>query len=466
VNLPSRAAVYARISSDAEGTGAGVARQVDDCRKLAANLGWQIGGEYVDNDLSAYSGKRRPEYERMLSDLSDGLVDGVLVYHIDRLTRRPIELEQFVTVVESAKVRHVRFVTGDTDLGTGDGLLVARMLAAVAANESASKSRRVARKAQQNAIEGKPQKGSQRPFGYALDFVTIRPDEAAIYRALVARFLAGESTRSLCGWLTEQEVPTVTGAVWMTSTLRGMLTNARYAGLRVHRGQVVGPGIWDPIITEDEHRRVAAKYAERKSSGRRTPQRYLLSGMLRCGKCGTKLQSSPRRGTRRYVCLSGPGHGGCGGLTIVADPLERFLADVVLHRLDPPELADVLAGRASKDARSQELTQALDETTEQLEELSLAYANRDISMREWMSAKKPITMRLEQIQRQLGQITRTTALSGLVGNGDELRASWQSLNLSRQHAIVEALVDHAVIGPGTPGARVLDPSRMSVVWRH
>ena len=54
------AAIYARISSDQDGTTLGVQRQLEDCRKLAADLGWQVVDEYVDNDLSAYSGKRRP----------------------------------------------------------------------------------------------------------------------------------------------------------------------------------------------------------------------------------------------------------------------------------------------------------------------------------------------------------------------------------------------------------------------
>lgn len=84
------AAVYARISSDQDGTALGVARQLQDCRRLAADLGWQVGEEYVDNDLSACSGKPRPEYQRMLLDLAAGVRDAVLVYHVDRLTRRPI----------------------------------------------------------------------------------------------------------------------------------------------------------------------------------------------------------------------------------------------------------------------------------------------------------------------------------------------------------------------------------------
>lgn len=471
MNMPRAAAIYARISSDVEGAGAGVARQVADCQKAAERLGWTVAETYVDNDISAFSGKkRRPEYERMLTDLSDGLIDGVLVYNMDRLTRHPPELEHFHDVVKAAKVTDVHFVTGDADLSTVDGLLMARILGAFAAKESANIGRRVARKMEQNAIEGKPH-GSRRPFGYADDMKTILPEEAAIYRALVARFLAGESGRSLATWLNDEAVGTVTGASWASTTVKGMLTNPRYAGLRAHKGTVVGPGQWEAIISEDEHRRVLAAYAAKKGTGRRTPQRYLLSGLLRCGKCGVRLYSSSRVNrngsrTRRYVCMSGPDHGGCGRMTITADALERLVADAVLYRLDTTELADTIAGRSSADERTQALSATLEEATAQLEELSLAYANRDITMSEWMIAKKPIIGRQESAQRQLASMTRTGALSGLVGNGQELGRTWGSLNLSRQHAIVAALVDHVMIGPGAAGVTALDPARVGVVWRY
>ena len=51
---PRSAAIYARISSDVTGEGLGVARQLEDCRKLAESKGWTVGAEYVDNDISAF----------------------------------------------------------------------------------------------------------------------------------------------------------------------------------------------------------------------------------------------------------------------------------------------------------------------------------------------------------------------------------------------------------------------------
>ncbi|MGV7904486.1 recombinase family protein, partial [Mycobacterium kansasii] len=80
-------------SSDPSGESLGVQRQLDDCRELARSRGWVIGQEYVDNDVSAYSGKSRPAYRRMFDDLRSGARDAVIVYNLDRLHRQPSELE-------------------------------------------------------------------------------------------------------------------------------------------------------------------------------------------------------------------------------------------------------------------------------------------------------------------------------------------------------------------------------------
>jgi DNA invertase Pin-like site-specific DNA recombinase len=78
------AAVYARISSDPEGDRLGVNRQREDCEALAERKGWPIAEVYIDDDRSAYSGKPRPEYRRMLDDIASRSVDALVVYNLDR----------------------------------------------------------------------------------------------------------------------------------------------------------------------------------------------------------------------------------------------------------------------------------------------------------------------------------------------------------------------------------------------
>ena len=465
MDIVRSAAAYARISSDQTGHGLGVERQLEDCRRLAADRGWIIAQEYVDNDISAFRGKTRPAYQRMLTDIGAGVRDAVIVYNTDRLTRRPIELEEFTIVCEKAGVRNFATVTADIDLGNDDGMFMARVLAAVAAKESGRKSERLRRKARQTAEAGRPNGGNFRPFGYESDRVTVRESEAAIIRDLVGRFLAGESLHSLTAWLQSSGVSSVAGLPWRTPTLRAMLTSARIAGLRSHLGEVVAEAVWPAIISVEQREQVLAMVERKKMSGRRTARRYLLSGMLRCGKCGNKLFSAARQDTRRYVCSSGPDHGGCGGVTIVADPVEGWITAAVLMRLDTPAMTDALAGRAAADERHSELLAAVQHTQAKLTELSEMWAADEISRTEWQAARTPLETRLADAERQLAQFRTSDTLDGLIGHGKELSAGWAGLNLSRQAAIIAAVLDYATITPGLPGKRVVDPNRIVPTWR-
>jgi len=462
-------AIYARISADVEGTGLGVARQLEDCRKLAADRGWPIGDEYVDNDVSAYSGKPRREYARMLADLTSGARDAVIVYNLDRLHRRPVELEEFVTLCESSGVRDVATVTADIDLGNDDGLFMARIFAAFAAKESGRKSARVRRKLLQNAEQGLPH-GSVRPFGYESDKITLRDAEAKVIREMVDRYLAGASIRSLTIWLNDAGIAPAVAKSWQTSAVRQILTSGRIAGLREHHGEVIGPATWTAIITPAERDRILARMATRALTKTRAPRTYLLSGMLRCGRCGNRLfsqarHSNPDNRVRRYVCLKGPDHGGCGRLTVVASPVEELLTDAVLTRLDSPQLAEALAGKSSVDADVAALATQLEADQARLDELAGLYAAGAVSAREWIAARDPITERIAQARRDIAHATDTSSVVDLAGCGEVLRGQWDDLDIDRQQAIIKSVLDHAVIAPGNPGSRSLDINRVQPAWR-
>ena len=123
-----------------------MARQIEDCERLAERKVWSIAALYVDDDVSAWSGKRRPEYARMLADLETGTINGLLVYDLDRLHRQPSELESFIDLCQRLGLTNVASVSGDIDLTTADGQFQARILGAVAKKESDDKSRRIRRR--------------------------------------------------------------------------------------------------------------------------------------------------------------------------------------------------------------------------------------------------------------------------------------------------------------------------------
>ena len=367
--------------------------------------------------------------------------------------------------MKAAGVTHVVFVTGGMDLGTDDGLLIGRIYAAVAAQESAAKSRRIKRKNDEKAANGLPHSGYRRPYGFEPDKTTQVPSEVRIIRTMVSQYLAGKSVLAITRWLDERGILTVSGNRWTTTTVRGILFSPRIAGLREHRGEIVGPAAWKPIITEDKRALILAEGERRAVSGRRAPRRYLLSGLLRCGRCGNRLYSAARESTRRYVCSSSVDHGGCGKLTVVAAPLEELIADAVLVRLDSPELTDALSGRqhASEDVSALSADREADRA--QLLELSTLYAEKQITVAEWIDARNHIEARITQADRRLRTASSNPVLSDLTGQGSTLRASWVSLDLDVQSTIVGVVLDHAVISPGVLGARVLDPGRVGLHWR-
>ncbi len=461
----SAVAVYARISQDRSGDELGVRRQLADCRAEAARRGWTVAEEYVDDDVSAWSGKRRPAYERMLTDIAEGRRDAVIVWQTDRLHRRPIELEHFIDVCTSARVGVVS-PSGEFDMANGDGLLVLRMMAAVAANESDAKRRRGARKALEIAESGRPLMGGPRPFGFLDDRVTHHPAEAPVIVELAARALAGESLTSMTRWLDEQGVRTVGGNPWRTQTVRQLLTNPRMWGMRVHQGQVIGAATWEPIITAEQGERLRRLLLDPARRTNRTARRYLLSGLLVCGKCGNRLHSAPKNGVRRYGCTQNPGERGCGGVFIYAEMLEAWITEAVLYRLDSPQMDAVLTDNTPDPERTRALVDAIDLDTDRMAELDAMWADGEIDRKGRAAAASRITERLEANRREFARLTQREAVADYIGRGDELRAQWDGLNLTRQVAIVKAVLDYATILPATvPGRHGLDPERVVPTWR-
>ncbi|HXY94101.1 MAG TPA: recombinase family protein, partial [Acidimicrobiia bacterium] len=247
--------IYCRISQDRSGEGLGVSRQEQDCRALVAQRGWETVEVYVDDDRSAYGGKPRPEYERMLGDLESGAIDAVVAWHPDRLHRSPRELEDFIDLIDSTAATVATVQTGEYDLSTPAGRLTARVVGAVARGESEHKSARIRRQREQAAAAGKYH-GGRRAYGYERDGVTIVAAEADRIREAMQRVFAGEGLRSIATDWNQRHVPTASGGQWTIVSLHAILTGTRIAGRRRFRGEDVGEAQWPAIITYDEHLRL------------------------------------------------------------------------------------------------------------------------------------------------------------------------------------------------------------------
>jgi site-specific DNA recombinase len=321
--------VYARISLD-RADGAGVERQLADCLALAARRGWEVVETYVDNSESAYkAGHVRPEYERMMTDLRGRRLDGLVVWNIDRLYRKPRELEDLLELAEDGQLAF-GVVGGDYDLATSDGRFVARLMVNVANKSSADTARRMARKVLADAQAGKPH-GGQRPWGYEADRVTVNPAEAAVIRECCGRLIGGASLRQVALDLNRRGLTGARGARWQVTSLTRALTSLHLVGVRVHHGEEY-PGSWPAILTREERANVLASIGERQLT-RIAYRRHLLSGFVFCGVCGTRLQARTR--TMTYECPAPPQGGRC--VSVAAATLEaHVLAQVSRYAMRRP----------------------------------------------------------------------------------------------------------------------------------
>lgn len=337
------AGAYLRISKDALKLGLGVDRQDELCRQVASARGWTVRRVYRDNDISASLQAPRPGYEELCADVAEGRVDGIIAVDQDRLTRHPRELEDLIDLADAAGIP-IALSSGELDLTSSDDRLRARMLGAVAKQESEKKSERIRRQKDWARRHGRWV--GQAPFGYrtvdAPDgrgrVLEVAPAEAVVVVELARRVLDGETLYAAAQWASTLGVTTRGGrAAWSPMTVRRTLTHPAMAGWQPHQrdlyrhpetGQLVRV-CEEPVLDQVTWQRLRRVFAGRKRTGTsgRAAQ-ILLARLVVCAECGHTMSYSAggTHGNARYVCrTSSERSGDCPGNTATAHHVDRLV---------------------------------------------------------------------------------------------------------------------------------------------
>jgi len=460
----TRAAVYCRISKDKVGAGINAAGQQADCRPLADSLGWTVGEVFTDNDISAYSGKPRPAYRRMLDAIRAGRVDAVLAWHTDRLHRSPTELEEYIGVCEPRSVPTHCVKAGPLDLTTPSGRLVARQLGAVARYEVEHMAERI-RSQKAKATAAGQWTGGGRPFGYSRDGMALVSAEVDAIKDGVRRVLAGESVYAITkAW--QATVPPVRGGTWHAQNVHRVLTRPRNAGLAAHHGEVVGAGSWPAIVSEDEHRAVCAILKDPKRStysGVRS-LKWVGSGLYRCGRCGADLRSasaSSRDGSLRriYRCRTG------SHTNVNAERLDEFVLATVCEVLDR-EGAGLLPV-ADREATA-ELHAEANTLRARLDEVGDMLGDGELTRAQYARQRERIESKLDAVTEQLATTQTGSALDG-VATAETPSAAFLAQTVARQRAVIDAIMTVTILSakPGRlPKGVEFDYSRVKIEPRE
>jgi site-specific DNA recombinase len=460
------AVIYTRISNDPSLEAVGVANQAEACQKLADHLGVTVAQAYSDNDIGASDrtakSKVRHEFNRMVEEVRLGTVTHILAYSNSRLTRRMLELETLIQLHEQTGVLIYTVVSGNDDLSTADGRMVARIKASVDAAESDRISERVKAALRAKAQLGEARVSAHRPFGYERDGVTLHPTESALVREAIQDIIDGVSVGVIRSRWNEAGVKTTTGKEWSWTGLQVCITSWRNAGIRTYRKEVVLDvkgqpvrGNWEPIFSVEQRERLLGALAARSKKKRRT-SKHLLSRVLRCGVCGALMWGSVvfRRGeeTKRYECSSGRGHNSING-----KKLEYWIVREVgkeLSQAKEEHEAKNVAREFPKQERYEEIPKIQAELMSTL-----------------VSGQLPSSLVIPQIE------VLETELKGLVAERRdfyveesetdttsryELMKRWVKEDFNSQKWTVERMVDSIVIKRGEMGA----PSRTNAVFKE
>lgn len=432
----STALLYLRISVNRTSEHNSVQQQRDDCHALAQRLGYTRTLEFVDEAISAYQDRRRPAYQDLLRYLHHTPVT-VIVWHIDRLYRRPDELEQLVDVLDTRPVRIESVQGGSFDLNTHEGRLFARQLVAFANYESAHKGARVARAQQHRTQQGLLHRGSH--YGYLSDG-NLHPKQGPTLRRIAEDYLTGLSISAIAHELTNAEIsPPAGGRQWNSTTIASILNSQR-----LHGHNRLREGTWERVITSNESKLIRAiQLTPRRDATRSSVT--LLGGIARCGICGNRLIST--KASRRqltYRCRTYPTS--CQSISIGQKSLNEYVQDIAITQLrEPAHLMAPLQDPAS-------ILEQLRDAQATLHDLARRYARYEISRISLMEARRPSEATImsagEELSRHLRLRVRDRYLS----------VPFAKISTPRQRTVVDSLLSAIEVHPATttrdPASRV------------
>ena len=448
----TNAALYLRVSLDATGEHLAVERQREDCRRIAAERGWTITQEYVDNSVSASKRTtKRPAYDRMVTDFKAGHFAALICWDLDRLTRQPRQLEDWI---DAAEERGLLLTTanGEADLTTDGGRLFARIKASVARAEVERKSARQTRAAAQRADRGRPPSGV-RLTGYTLAGEVVA-DEAAFIRSMYTRFYAGDSLRGISAWLTDQGTQTRHGKPWSPSSVRTILTNPRYAGRAIYRGHTTGKsGEWKAIVDESTFDGVHDRLTDpRRITNRvRTDRRHLGSGLYLCGVCGALVRS---HSGCRYRCPVG------GHITRMGVMIDLLVRSAVRARLARPDVADLLAMPDTEAAKR--LAAQINGLRNRLGKIEADYDADLIDGRRYAVATEKVQAELRSAESTSARVAGGEGLRSVLAARDSV-AAFDGAPLGIQRAAVAALAAVTLL-PAQRGHK-FNPETVRIEWK-
>jgi site-specific DNA recombinase len=345
-----RCAVYTRKSSEEglEQEFNSLDAQREACEAYIASQrseGWALVRDHYDDGGISGGTLERPALQRLLSDIDEGLVDVVVVYKIDRLSRSLIDFSKLVEVFDRNNVTFVS-VTQSFNTTTSMGRLTLNILLSFAQFEREVTAERIRDKVKASRMKGIFMGGNP-PYGYKPKDrkLVIDEEEARNVRWIFSRFLEIGSATELAREAARRGIRTPRGNVMSKNFLYRILNNRIYIGEAVHKGTGYA-GEHQRLIDQKSWDRVHAILQESprvRANNTRTETPALLKGLL-YGEDGAAFSPThTRKGDRLYryyvsQTVLKHGAGTCPVPRVPAAEIEAAVIDQLRAMLRAPEV--------------------------------------------------------------------------------------------------------------------------------
>lgn len=480
-----KVAIYIRWSTEDQGQGHTLEIQRESCRYYCLSQGWVPRDDLTFID-EGYSGGNleRPALSRLRAKVKAGLVDCVVVYKLDRLSRNIKDIINLV-LDEWEDACSVRSTQEPVDTTSDAGKMFFTMLGSFADFERSTIKTRTWSGKRKNAEKGR-NPGMVYPFGFCKgengEWALVE-QEAATVRRMFSEYLRGRSCTHIAHDLNAQGLYTRSGKMWQNADISRLLRNPLYAGRLMYNrrswaqlkklGRIIdkdaaeviacegaAPAIIDPE-TWEQVQGVRAKRPRigRGTSARTQSSRYLLAGLVKC-KCGHAWTGMQNDRFQFYKCAGAKAAGDakCASRAIKMETLDAFVVDRVkatwpLKGAFRAELFSGLAERLKEhDARARTLQQRLDGLERTLERFKGDYKAGKLSADVYMDLIRESRAEREQAESQLARADeerRALAASQVdLGQAAAWFArldAWDTLALTEQQQILRMLVSRVVV---------------------
>ena len=346
-------AIYARVSSDRQDVDLSISAQLKALREYAARNGYAVIKEFVDEAESGRS-TARPAFREMISmaRMKQPPFQMILVWKLSRFARNREDSIIYKSLLRKQGIQIISINEPIEDTPTGH--LMEGIIEVIDEFYSSNLAQDVIRGLRENASRGFFN-GSRPPFGYLRKKVKdgdklrntldIDPDKAPIAQRIFRECNEGKGLKEITKSLNKDGIPAPNGGKWGKQRVHKMLTNEGYTGCLVwgknHNGKSGLPpvrkeGAWPALIDRDTFDSIQAGLNSRAPKvvhPRVTSSQYLLSGLLKCRKCGAAYIGYGAKSGRHhyYVCGTtySKGKETCPSKHFPREKLEKYVVEKI-----------------------------------------------------------------------------------------------------------------------------------------